>query len=415
MEAGGLYVIGTERHESRRIDNQLRGRAGRQGDPGASKFFLSLQDDLMRIFGSERMDSILQRLGLEKGEAIAHPWVNKALEKAQQKVEARNFELRKNILKYDNVLNDQRKVVFEQRREIMSADDVSDQIADMRREVVESWCTATFRKRPMPNNGTRPGWKARSKKPSALHLAVVDWTKEEGIAEEEVHERILKAVELRAAERAANAGIDVMRYVEKAILLQTLDTDWREHIVNLDHLRQYVGLRGYGQRDPLNEYKSEAFALFEALLNKMRRGVVRHLMHLQINVEQPPPVIERKPLVRCRPHHINPLTGEDEGSRGQRRGWDAAHHAAAGRRRSIRTIPTPGARSSAMPPAPAARAANSSTATARWCSAARVRRAKRKPGHHRDIEAQSPGTRVLALRAPLWVNTSARQPKSTLL
>ncbi|HUO01589.1 MAG TPA: preprotein translocase subunit SecA, partial [Rhizomicrobium sp.] len=258
LAAGGLYVIGTERHESRRIDNQLRGRSGRQGDPGASKFFLSLQDDLMRIFGSERMDAILTRLGLEPGEAITHPWVNKALEKAQQKVEARNFEIRKNILKYDDVLNDQRKVIFDQRKEIMSSDDVSDQIADFREEVVE-----TLVARHIPEKAYAEQWDAAGlhdevTKIFAVDLPIVDWTKEEGIADEEVRERILKAVEARAAERTANFGVDITRYVEKAILLQTLDTNWREHIVNLDHLRQYVGLRGYGQRDPLNEYKSEA-------------------------------------------------------------------------------------------------------------------------------------------------------------
>jgi preprotein translocase subunit SecA len=264
----------------------------------------------MRIFGSERMDSILQRLGLEKGEAIAHPWVNKALEKAQQKVEARNFEMRKNVLKYDNVLNDQRKVVFEQRREIMSADDVSDQIADMRREVVDEFVARHIPEKAYAEQWDAAGLESEIETTFALTLPIVEWTKEEGIAEEEVHERILKAVETRAAERAANAGPDVMRYVEKAILLQTLDTDWREHIVNLDHLRQYVGLRGYGQRDPLNEYKSEAFTLFEGLLSKMRHGVVRQLMHLQINVEQPP-VLEQRPLV-MQTHHVNPLTGEDE-------------------------------------------------------------------------------------------------------
>ena len=311
LAAGGLYVIGTERHESRRIDNQLRGRSGRQGDPGASKFFLSLQDDLMRIFGSDRMDAVLQRLGLEKGEAIAHPWVNKALEKAQQKVEARNFELRKNILKYDNVLNDQRKVVFEQRKEIMSADDVGDQIADMRREVVGELVERHIPEKAYPEQWDAVGLEAEIEKIFDIALPVVDWTKEEGIAEEEVHERIMKAVETKSAERTANAGADVMRYVEKAILLETLDTDWREHIVNLDHLRQYVGLRGYGQRDPLNEYKSEAFTLFEGLLSKMRMGVVRRLMHLQINVEQP--VMEPKPIA-MQTHHINPLTGEDEGA-----------------------------------------------------------------------------------------------------
>jgi len=316
IAAGGLYVMGTERHESRRIDNQLRGRSGRQGDPGASKFFLSLQDDLMRIFGSERMDAILQRLGLEKGEAIAHPWVNKALEKAQQKVEARNFEMRKNILKYDNVLNDQRKVVYEQRKEIMSADDVSDQISDMRREVVDELVARHIPEKAYAEQWDTPGLEAEIEKVFALKLPVQEWAKEEGIAEEEVHERILKAVETRAAERAANVGPDIMRYVEKHVLLDTFDNDWREHIVNLDHLRQYVGLRGYGQRDPLNEYKSEAFALFEGLLSKMRTGVVTKMMRLQINVGEPAPVMERGPI-QMQTHHINPLTGEDEGLGGE--------------------------------------------------------------------------------------------------
>jgi preprotein translocase subunit SecA len=311
LAAGGLYVVGTERHESRRIDNQLRGRSGRQGDPGASKFFLSLQDDLMRIFGSERLDSMLQRLGLQEGEAIAHPWVNKALEKAQQKVEARNFEMRKNILKFDNVLNDQRRVIFEQRREIMSADDVSDQIADMREQIVDELVTRHIPEKAYAEQWDAVGLQAEVEKIFAITLPVVDWTKEEGIADEEVRERMLKAVESRAAERTANVGQDIMRYVEKSVLLQTLDHDWREHIVSLDHLRQYVGLRGYGQRDPLNEYKSEAFTLFEGLLSKLRTDVIRTLMHLQINVEQPPPPMER-PLPQMQASHVNPLTGEDD-------------------------------------------------------------------------------------------------------
>jgi preprotein translocase subunit SecA len=310
LEAGGLYIVGTERHESRRIDNQLRGRSGRQGDPGASKFFLSLQDDLMRIFGSERMDTLLQRLGLEKGEAIAHPWVNKALEKAQQKVEARNFEIRKNILKYDNVLNDQRRVVFEQRKEIMASDDVSDQIGDFRHQIVEELVAKHIPERAYAEQWDAAGLETEVNRVFGVDLPVHDWTKEEGIADEEVRERIMRAVEARAAERAANTGSDIMRYVEKTILLQTLDHDWREHIVNLDHLRQYVGLRGYGQRDPLNEYKQEAFELFEALLAKMRIDVVRQLMHLQINVEQPPPPPQEPQRITA--HHINATTGEDE-------------------------------------------------------------------------------------------------------
>jgi preprotein translocase subunit SecA len=312
--AGGLYIVGTERHESRRIDNQLRGRSGRQGDPGASKFFLSLQDDLMRIFGSERMDSILSRLGLEEGEAIAHPWVNKALEKAQQKVEARNFEMRKNILKYDNVLNDQRKVIFEQRKEIMGADDVAAEIADFREEVVEELVGRHIPEKAYAEQWDAVGLHEEINRIFDIDLPIVDWTKEEGIADEEVRERIMKAVETKAAERAANFGTDVTRYVEKAILLQTLDHDWREHIVNLDHLRQYVGLRGYGQRDPLNEYKQEAFDLFQALLARLRTDVVRQLMHIQINIGQEPPSIEQTPLPQMHEHHVNPLTGEDEGA-----------------------------------------------------------------------------------------------------
>ena len=312
LAAGGLYVIGTERHESRRIDNQLRGRSGRQGDPGASKFFLSLQDDLMRIFGSERMDSILQKLGLEAGEAIIHPWVNKALEKAQQKVEARNFEMRKQILKYDNVLNDQRKVIFEQRKQIMSADDVSDEIADFREEVVESLVA-----RHIPEKAYAEQWDAAGLHDEVMRifgvdLPIVEWTKEEGIADEEVRERIQKAAEARAAARTAEYGPEIMRYVEKAILLQTLDHNWREHIVNLDHLRQYVGLRGYGQRDPLNEYKSEAFELFETLLSNLRSEVMQQVMNVNIQTGAPPPTLEPRPLPAMQASHIDPLTGEDE-------------------------------------------------------------------------------------------------------
>jgi preprotein translocase subunit SecA len=310
IAAGGLYIIGTERHESRRIDNQLRGRSGRQGDPGASKFFLSLQDDLMRIFGSERMDSLLKRLGLEKGEAIAHPWVNKALEKAQQKVEARNFEIRKNLLKYDNVLNDQRKVIFEHRLEIMRAEDLAETIADMRMQVVDDLVARHIPERAYAEQWDAPGLEAEVERLFGLQLPIVTWSKEEGIADEEMRERIAQAVGRRAAERAANIGPDTMRHIEKAILLQTLDHDWRDHIVHLDHLRQYVGLRGYGQRDPLNEYKSEALALFEALLTRLRTDVTQIVMHAQVSAAPPP--IEERALPEMRAHHVNPLTGEDE-------------------------------------------------------------------------------------------------------
>jgi preprotein translocase subunit SecA len=312
IAAGGLFILGTERHESRRIDNQLRGRSGRQGDPGASKFFLSLQDDLMRIFGSDRIDSILKGLGLKENEAIAHPWVNKALEKAQQKVEARNFDMRKNVLKFDNVLNDQRKVIFEQRLDIMRSDDVSDVVADMRQQTVGELVARFIPERAYAEHWNAQGLQDEVEKIFGMSLPVVNWSKEEGIADEEMRERITEAVERRAAERAAGFGPEVTRYVEKAILLQTLDHDWREHIIQLEHLRQFVGLRGYGQRDPLNEYKSEALALFEALLTRLRSDVVRQLMQVQINVEQPQPPIEQKPLPHMVAHHINPLTGEDE-------------------------------------------------------------------------------------------------------
>jgi preprotein translocase subunit SecA len=256
------------------------------------------------------MDSVLARLGLEKGEAIAHPWVNKALEKAQQKVEARNFEMRKNILKYDNVLNDQRKVIFEQRREIMSADDVSDQIDEFRVEVVQDLVSAHIPEKAYAEQWDALGLQGEIGRIFGLDLPVVDWTKEEGIADEEVRERIQNAVEKRAAERAANFGPEIMRYAEKTILLQTLDHDWREHIVQLDHLRQYVGLRGYGQRDPLNEYKSEAFSLFEGLLGRMRSDVIRQLMHIQV-AEEAPPLVDPSPQ-QMRASHIDPLTGEEE-------------------------------------------------------------------------------------------------------
>ena len=312
IAAGGLFILGTERHESRRIDNQLRGRSGRQGDPGASKFFLSLQDDLMRIFGSERMDSILQRLGLEKGEAIAHPWVNKALEKAQQKVEARNFEIRKNLLKFDNVLNDQRKVIFEQRLDIMRAEEVDEIIAEMRTQVTEEMVARHIPERAYAEQWDAAGLEGEVKEVFGIELPVVEWSKEEGIAEEEMKERITAAVTKRATERAENFGPELVRYLEKAILLQTLDHDWREHIIQLEHLRQYVGLRGYGQRDPLNEYKSEALTLFEGLLARLRTDVVRQLMHVQVRTGEPPPVQEAPPLPRMEAHHINPLTGEDE-------------------------------------------------------------------------------------------------------
>lgn len=311
MEAGGLYIIGTERHESRRIDNQLRGRAGRQGDPGASKFFLSLQDDLMRIFGSDRLDSILTRLGLKKGEAIAHPWVNKALAKAQQKVEARNFDIRKNILKYDDVMNAQRKAIFEQRIDFMRADSVQETINDYRHEVLEDLVS-----KHIPENAYADQWDVEGLDEELTKLfneplPVKDWAKEEGIADEEVLSRLIAFADARSEERAKPVEPDVMRRIEKQILLQNLDAGWREHIVTLDHLRQFVGLRGYAQRDPLNEFKTEAFELFQGLLQKLRFDVTRTLLNIQFQFQAPPPP-EPQDLPPMRALHIDPLTGEDE-------------------------------------------------------------------------------------------------------
>ncbi len=290
LEAGGLCVIGTERHESRRIDNQLRGRSGRQGDPGRSCFFLSLEDDLMRIFGTDRMDSMLQRLGLKDGEAIVHPWINKALERAQQKVEARNFDIRKNILKYDDVMNDQRKVVFEQRLEFMEADSVDETISMMRHQTIDELVETYIPPKAYAEQWDMDGLDAAVKDVFALDLPVRDWAAEEGIADEEIAERLYDVSDRFMAARAADLGPDIIRQVEKSILLQTLDQHWREHLLTLEHLRQIVGLRGLGQRDPLAEFKLEAFTLFSDLLTGLRQDVIRYLSRVQ--VETPPPELE---------------------------------------------------------------------------------------------------------------------------
>ncbi|EFL87961.1 preprotein translocase subunit SecA [Ahrensia sp. R2A130] len=282
LEAGGLYVLATERHESRRIDNQLRGRSGRQGDPGRSKFFLSLQDDLMRIFGSDRMDGMLTKLGLKEGEAIVHPWINKALEKAQSKVEARNFDIRKNLLKYDDVMNDQRKVIFEQRIDMMEAEDISEIVSDMREDVIEGLITATMPPKAYPEDWKLDELKEGVEQYLNLDLPVHEWADEEGIDEEGVRERMLEAANKAAADRAERFGPEVSTMVEKQILLQTLDHLWREHLENLEHLRSVVGFRGYGQRDPLNEYKSESFELFNSLLGNLRQAVTSQMMRVEL-------------------------------------------------------------------------------------------------------------------------------------
>ncbi len=296
LKAGGLYVVGTERHESRRIDNQLRGRSGRQGDPGASRFFLSLEDDLMRIFGSDRMDSMLKRLGLKDGEAIVHPWVNKALEKAQQKVEARNFEIRKNLLKYDNVMNDQRKVIYEQRRDLMRAAEVSATVTEMRHEVIAALVARFMPEKTYPEQWDNKGLHEECLRLFGLDLPVDEWAKEEGIDDGAMRERVLQASDRRMAEKAANFGPEVMRMAEKSLLLQLLDQSWKDHLLALDHLRHGIQLRAYGQRDPLNEYKREAFEMFEGMLERLRETVTGVLCHIEIRTSRPEEALpERRP------------------------------------------------------------------------------------------------------------------------
>ncbi|GAC1348345.1 MAG: preprotein translocase subunit SecA [Acetobacteraceae bacterium] len=300
--AGGLLVIGTERHESRRIDNQLRGRSGRQGDPGASRFFLSLEDDLMRIFGSDRMGGMLQRLGLKEGEAIVHPWINKALEKAQKKVEARNFDMRKNVLKYDDVMNNQRREVYGQRREFMRADDVSETVQEMRAEVLQALVA-----RHIPEKAYAEQWKTAEltdevRRLFGLDLPIVDWGREEGIDETGIRERLEAAVGQHMAAKAANLGPELMRFVEKSLLLQMLDAVWKEHLLALDHLRQGIGLRAYGQRDPLNEYKSEAFAMFNAMLDDLKERVTTMLARVELGPEAAP---EPLPLAATPPSRLS--------------------------------------------------------------------------------------------------------------
>ncbi|MHC5655307.1 preprotein translocase subunit SecA [Stappia sp.] len=319
-EAGGLYVIGTERHESRRIDNQLRGRSGRQGDPGHSKFFLSLQDDLMRIFGSDRMEGMLQKLGLKDGEAIVHPWINRALAKAQQKVEARNFDIRKNLLKFDDVMNDQRKVVFEQRIDLMDGEAVAETVTDMRHDVIEEMVARHIPERAYPEQWDTEGLEAEVRQYLALELPVVDWAKEEGIAGEEVIERLKTAADEAMARKVGQYSPQIMRQVEKAVLLQTLDHLWREHLANLDHLRSVVGFRGYAQRDPLQEYKTEAFTLFEVMLANLRQATTAQLMRVELVQEEAPSLPSDSDLPQMHAEHRDPLTGENEFDEGNAAG-----------------------------------------------------------------------------------------------
>ena len=280
-DAGGLYVLATERHESRRIDNQLRGRSGRQGDPGRSSFFLSLDDDLMRIFGSERLDKVLSTLGMKEGEAIVHPWVNKSLERAQAKVEGRNFDIRKQLLKFDDVMNDQRKVIFSQRREIMEAKDLSEIVRDMRLQVIDDLLDEFMPPKTYADQWDTEGLYAAVIAKLGVDVPVMAWADEEGVDDEIIQQRLEDASDEMMAKKASAFGPEAMRQIEKQILLQTIDTKWREHLLTLEHLRSVVGFRGYAQRDPLNEYKNEAFQLFENLLNTLREQVTTQLAQIR--------------------------------------------------------------------------------------------------------------------------------------
>ncbi|KCZ50550.1 preprotein translocase subunit SecA [Hyphomonas beringensis] len=285
LDAGGLYVLGTERHESRRIDNQLRGRTGRQGDPGKSKFYISIEDDLMRIFAAERMDAVMRRLGIKEDEGITHPWMNKAMETSQKKIEQRNFDIRKNVLKYDDVINDQRKAMFEQRMEFMRAENVTDTIRDMREDVIDALVARTMPEKAYAEQWDMDGLSEALRNDFAIDMPVKEWAAEEGVANNEVAQRIRDGVEKVYEAISQQVGQEQMQRIEKQVLLQVLDMRWREHLQMIDQLRSVIHLRSYGQRDPLNEFKEEAFNLFYNLLNELRATVTRSLMHIRV---QPP-------------------------------------------------------------------------------------------------------------------------------
>lgn len=308
LREGGLYVLGTERHESRRIDNQLRGRTGRQGDPGRSKFFLCCEDDLLRIFAGDRLDAIMRSFGVQEGEAITHKWLNSAIATAQKRVEQRNYEIRKNLLKYDDVVNDQRKAVFEQRQEFMEAEDLSAFITEMRKDTIEDLVNRHLPPKAYAEQWDVDGLTERCEAILGLQLPIREWAAEEGIGNEEMEERINAAADARAAERESILSPEQMRSVEKNFLLQMIDLQWREHLMHLDHLRNVIGLRGYGQRDPLNEYKTEAFSLFETLLSNLRTNTTRWLMTVEFQYADPEP----DPLAGLQEIHMDPHTGENE-------------------------------------------------------------------------------------------------------
>jgi len=317
LAAGGLFVLATERHESRRIDNQLRGRSGRQGDPGRSAFFLSLDDDLMRIFGSERLEKVLSTLGMEEGESIVHPWVNKSLERAQAKVEGRNFDIRKQLLKFDDVMNDQRKAIFGQRREIMEGDDLSDVVKDMRDQVIDDIVDQAIPEKSYPEQWDIDGLDANTQEQLGMALPIKDWAKEEGVDDEHIREHIYEAGDAFAANKEQEFGAENMRNIEKQLLLQTIDGKWREHLVTLEHLRSVVGFRGYAQRDPLNEYKTEGFELFEKLLDGLRLDVTKQLSRIRMltEEEQREMQAQMEAAGTISPSYENAIEGFDESDR----------------------------------------------------------------------------------------------------
>ncbi len=312
LAAGGLFVLGTERHESRRIDNQLRGRTGRQGDPGHSKFFLSCDDDLLRIFAGDRLDSIMRTFGVQEGEAITHKWLNSAIATAQRRVEQRNYEIRKNLLKYDDVVNDQRKAVFEQRQEFMESEDLSEIVAEMRRDTVGDLVSRHLPPKQYAEQWDTEGLTERLRDTLGLDLLIAEWAQEEGVSQDDIEVRIAAAADARATEREGQIGAEQTRGLEKNFLLQMIDMVWREHLQHLDHLRQVIGLRGYGQRDPLNEYKTEAFSLFEKLLVDLRQNVTRWVMTVEFQF-QDPDEFQRNPADMFEVH-LDPTTGENERS-----------------------------------------------------------------------------------------------------
>ena len=316
IELGGLFVLGTERHESRRIDNQLRGRSGRQGDPGYSKFFLSMEDDLMRIFGGERMDGWMQKLGFEEGESLTHPWLNRAVEKSQEKVETRNYDIRKNLLKFDNVMNDQRKAIYEQRREVMTEEDLEETIADMRQDVVDSLVASHVPARSYPEDWDTKGLAIETKRIFTQDFDVEKWAQEEGIDEEAFTERLIDATDRFMAKRSADIGPETMRQLERTVLLQSIDSHWKEHLSQLDHLRQVIQLRAYGQRNPLDEFKTESFSMFEAMLTNTRENVAILLSHIEIRREEDVPSLAEPDRKRMNENHSGGSVSTSSGNSG---------------------------------------------------------------------------------------------------